>query len=112
MAAESYLQANRNLLPKSIGETTIITINNLKEANYLKEDIKDGNGRSCMEKDNSGKDKSYVVVSKKSATKYTYKAYLYCGNDIVPAKEQIATPTINVITHNKDSEPLIIKSIT
>ncbi len=96
MAAESYLQANRNLLPKSIGETTIITINNLKEANYLKEDIKDGNGRSCMEKDNSGKDKSYVVVSKKSATKYTYKAYLYCGNDIVPAKEQIATPTINV----------------
>ena len=38
MAAESYLQANRALLPKSIGETTTIFVSNLKESNYLKDD--------------------------------------------------------------------------
>ena len=89
MAAESYLQANRKYLPKSIGETTTITIKNLKDANYLKEDLVDGNGENCMQK-------SYVVVSKKSATQYTYKTYLYCGSEEPTEREQIATPTIDV----------------
>lgn len=89
MAAESYLQSNRKYLPKSIGETTTITIKNLREANYLKEDLVDGNGKNCMQK-------SYVVISKKSATQYTYKTYLYCGDEEPTEREQIATPTIDV----------------
>ena len=95
MATESYLQANRDLLPKSIGETTTIQLSSLKEANYLSEDIFDANGKSCMQK-------SYVVASKKSTTQYTYKAYLYCGNDIVPADKQIAVPTIEVKFYSYD----------
>ena len=89
MAAESYLQANRALLPKSIGETTTIFVSNLKDSNYLKDDVFDASGQSCMTK-------SYVVAYKKSVDKYEYKAHLICGNDKTTDKDNLPEPTVDI----------------
>ena len=89
MAAENYLQENRGQLPKNIGETTTIPISVLKNNKYITEDIKDGNGKSCMVN-------SYVTVYKESKTKYVYKGHLYCGDEEVPATVEKAKPTIKI----------------
>ena len=73
MAAESYLQANRSQLPKSIGETTSVSLATLRTSKYLTEDIKNSDGESCMSE-------SYVTVLKKTQKKYVYTASLHCGN--------------------------------
>ena len=39
MAAQLYLQANRDLLPQNIGEATRIPLSELRSTNYLKEDV-------------------------------------------------------------------------
>lgn len=74
MAAENYLQENRSLLPKNVGETSEISVSILKDKKYLNEDIRDGNGKSCMEN-------SFVTVQRKTKTKYIYTAHLYCGDE-------------------------------
>jgi prepilin-type N-terminal cleavage/methylation domain-containing protein len=89
MAAENYLQDNRGQLPKSIGETTTIPISVLKNNKYITENIKNANGKSCMEK-------SYVTAYKESKTKYIYKAHLYCGDEEVPEDEVKVKPTIKI----------------
>ena len=40
MATKSYTEANKDKLPKSIGDSRIIKANELKDSNYLKEEIK------------------------------------------------------------------------
>lgn len=89
MAAENYLQENRGQLPKSIGETTTISISVLKNNKFITENIKNGNNESCMEN-------SYVTVYKESKTKYIYKAHLYCGDETPSAEETKAKPTIKI----------------
>ena len=89
MAAESYMQSNRSMLPKSIGEKTTIKVKTLKDSNYLKEDVVDASGQTCM-------NESYVVVYKQSTTKYTYKTYLYCGKEKPKDDEKLVNPTIDV----------------
>ena len=89
VAAESYFQANRGQLPKKIGETSTISINALRESNYLKEDIKNAKGESCMEK-------SFITAYKKTKTKYTYKVHFYCGDEVVPAADQLPKPNITI----------------
>ena len=64
-SAQSYLQDNKNLVPKIIGETKVIRISELRNSNYLTEDITNEKGESCMEK-------SFVRVYKLSNTEYTY----------------------------------------
>lgn len=96
MAAESYLQANRGFLPKSIGDTTTIYLSTLKNANYLKEDIRDSKGNSCMGED------SKVVVYKENATKYKYDVKLYCGNEKAPDEKEGQKPVIKVEFYYKD----------
>ena len=87
MAAQSYLQSNKNLVPKVIGETTTIKVSELKKNNYLTKDIKNSKGESCMEN-------SYVRVYKLSNTEYTYTTFLYCGDDEVPDEETIPSPVV------------------
>ena len=88
MSAQSYLQKNKNLVPKVVGESKNIQISELRESNYLTEDIKNSKGESCMEN-------SYVRVYKLSKTEYTYVTYLYCGNEEVPETESVPSPKID-----------------
>ena len=89
MAAKNYLQENRGLLPKAIGETTTISVKVLKSNKYLTEDIKNSKKQSCMEN-------SYVTAHKESKTKYIYKAYLYCGGETGTSTIAASTPTIKI----------------
>ena len=88
-AAESYFQAHREQLPRLVGQTTKIPISTLLETNYLKKEVKNAKGESCMEK-------SFITAHKDSRTKYTYKAYLYCGNDTVPSPTSSPGPNITI----------------
>ena len=85
MSAQSYMQNNKNLVPKIIGESKIIKISDLRKSNYLTEDIKNTKGESCMEK-------SYVRVYKLSNSEYTYTTFLYCGSEEVPREEELPKP--------------------
>ena len=49
MAAQTYLQNNKSLVPKVIGETKNIRVIEFRNANYLTENIKNSKGESCME---------------------------------------------------------------
>ena len=61
MSAQTYLQNNKNLVPKVVGESRNIKVSDLKANNYLTKDIKNNKGESCMEN-------SYVRVYKLSNT--------------------------------------------
>lgn len=89
LAAEDYLQENRSLLPKSVGESTIIPIDVLRSNNYITEDLVNEKNESCMIK-------SFVKASKKSSSNYTYKAYIYCGDDEVDNDVVATIPTIAI----------------
>ncbi len=89
IAARSYLQSNTDMMPKAIGESRTIKARDLKNANFLKEDLKDSAGEDCMEK-------SYVKVYKTSKADYTYTAYLYCGNEEVVDDSTDINPTITI----------------
>ena len=88
MAAESYLQDNKSEVPKFIGETSDISAQQLKDSNYLKDEIKNSKGETCMVN-------SYVRVYKESKDDYNYTAYLYCGNDpIIDDNTNVDVPEI------------------
>ena len=87
LSAQTYMQNNKNLVPKIIGESSIIKISDLRTSKYLTEDIKNDKGESCMEN-------SYVRVYKLSNTEYTYTTFLYCGNEKVPEDEVVPSPII------------------
>ena len=71
LATKSYVQDNRNNLPKEIGGKKQIKLKTLQDNNYIKE-VQDYNKNACDES-------SYVEVFKYSKTKYKYVPYLKCG---------------------------------
>ena len=85
---KSYIQEERDKAPKVLGESKNITLIELKDKNYLKDDVVDYNGNSCMKN-------SYVRVYKLDNKDYTYLAYIYCGSDKSDI-EEVPTPTIKV----------------
>ena len=87
LSAQTYIQNNKNLVPKIIGESKNIKVSDLRAGNYLTEDIKNDKGESCMEK-------SYVRVYKLSKSEYTYTAFIYCGNEELPEEEAVPRPLI------------------
>ncbi len=89
LAGESYAQGNSKVLPKAIGDTKLIKAEDLKKANYLKEDLKDADKKDCM------KD-SFVRIYKYDKTGYTYTAYIYCEGDTVPADITGVQPFIDI----------------
>ena len=89
VVSESYLQANKELAPKNIGDTIEIKVSDLKEANYLTEDIYNADGESCMKE-------SYVKVYKSSQTDYVYTPYIYCGKDSVPEEKTPNEPSVEI----------------
>lgn len=95
MAAQNYLQENRGQLPKNIGETTTVSIQVLRNNNYLTEDIKDSKGNSCMAN-------SYATVYKESKTKYKYEGHLYCGDETGPAAVEKMKPVVAISFEDSD----------
>ena len=87
MAAQLYLQANRELYPKLIGDETRVNIADLKNKNYLKENITNDAGDSCMEK-------SFVRVYKLNEGEYSYTTYLYCGDEEPPSVVDVPKPVV------------------
>ncbi len=87
MAARLYLQANRELLPRAMGESTIVHVSDLRRTNYLKEDVKDKDGKDCTKL-------SFVRVYKLDEKDYSYHTYLYCEGDDIPDEPEIPTPQI------------------
>ena len=89
IAAQMYMQANRDLLPKNIGDTTSVPIQKLRDANYLKEDVEDSSGKAC------DMNKSVVRVHKYDQDGYSYFVNLVCGEtgsadiDYVPQPDVI-----------------------
>ena len=87
LAAQSYANDNKNILPKTVGEMRIITLKELRENNYIKEEIVDQNKNKCYEEKHKEKDKngnevelegSRVEVYKSTKTDYIYTGYLEC----------------------------------
>ena len=129
MAAQSYINDNRNKLPKSIGSISSISLQTLYDSKYLKERIKDKNGIECYSKKHKVKDKSgkeievegsRVVVFKSNKTDYKYVGYLECqaclkkdeDGELQPTcyknldesepGAKITIPTINASTEGND----------
>ena len=90
LAAQSYVQQNRNKLPKVIGQKQEIKLKELLENNYIDE-VKNYNKKDC------DSELSYVQVFKYSQTDYSYLAYLKCpgydGKKIIQ-KDYESTVTI------------------
>ena len=99
MAAENYMQANRVYLPKAIGQTTTVKVQTLRDKGYLKEEVTNADGRSCMKE-------SIVKVYKASATKYKYTTYLYCGDEKPPEEEAVEKPTIEIKFLDEDNQEI------
>ena len=87
LAAKSYIQSNREKAPKSIGESKIITLTELKNSKYLTENVVNSDGKSCMSK-------SYIEVTKTGKTTYDYKPHIYCGSEVPPPGEEIDPPVL------------------
>ena len=48
MAAQSYVQDNRNLLPKRVGDSRVVTLQELQNAKYIG-DVVDRSKKNCSE---------------------------------------------------------------
>ena len=75
LAAQAYYNANKTDLPKIIGKKSKITESELLEAKYLKEKIKNYDGKPCNKEP-----ESFATVFKYAQSKYSYTAYLNCGS--------------------------------
>ena len=100
MATQSYAQDNSSVLPKVIGQTTVVTAEELKNAKYLKEDLYDTNKKKCMD--------SRVRIYKYDKSGYSYTAYIYCEGDTVPDSIIGVEPTISIsFSGNKQTDGII-----
>ena len=89
MTAESYAQANRNYLPKNVGEMRKVTLKQLVEDNYI-EQIKDYYDKECY------LEESYVQIFKYSKTDYSYLPYLKCPDYSNFEENSELKPTIKI----------------
>ena len=89
MTAESYAQANRNYLPKNVGEMRKVTLKQLVEDNYI-EQIKDYYDKECY------LEESYVQIFKYSKTDYSYLPYLKCPDYSNFEENETKKPTISI----------------
>ncbi len=104
MAAKSYAENNKKVLPKSIGEIKTIKIADLKNANFLKEDIKSADKESCMKN-------SYVKIFKYDKDKYNFVTYLYCGDEVPDEDDEKYNSKIAIsFTDGNDQELDIAKN--
>lgn len=107
MAGQSYVQQNRNALPKEIGQKTTIRLSQLIDKNYI-EKIKDYSDNDCSTTD------SYVQIFKYSQNDYSYRAYLKCDLYTSADKDKKDSPTITATVKGTDGKtnPQLEVSIT
>ena len=83
LAAQSYANDNKNVLPKTIGQTNTIYLDKLIQKKYIKEEIVDQNKVPCYTKDDIVDGKkvkgSRVDIYKSSKTDYKYVGHLECN---------------------------------
>ena len=103
LAAELYLQSNRDLFPKMIGDSVRVQLSDLKKANYIKEDVRNENDEDCMKE-------SYVLVRKIAENEYAYVTELICGNDKAPEKDNVSPPYLETITNEEGKSGKIVFS--
>lgn len=97
MAAKSYVQDNRNLLPKNVGDSRIITLKELQDAKYIGE-VVDRSKKACEE--------AAVTIFRYSKSDYSYSAYLKCGSKIIGNESgEVAGPVINLKSNNDYQNP-------
>ena len=97
LAGQSYVQQNREALPKAIGQKTKIQLKKLVDSNYIQL-IKDYSENEC------NSEKSYVQIYKYSQTDYSYVAYLDCPNYSSKNKMKDITPEIDAtIVEDEDA---------
>ena len=88
MASQSYMEDNKNKMPKAIGEIVDLKAETLRKSNYITSDLKNSKGDSCMAK-------SHVKVYKTS-TEYVYTPYVCCGNSSCKSEEDKNSPVITI----------------
>ena len=89
MASQSYMEANKNEMPKAIGEIVDLKAETLRKSNYITSDLKNSKGDSCMAK-------SHVKVYKRTSTEYVYTPYVCCGNSSCKSEEDKNSPVITI----------------
>lgn len=97
IATKSYMQDNTKALPKNIGAVVEVKASTLRENNYLKKDIVNSFGKTCM------KD-SIVRVYKYGKSNYNYTAYVYCEGDDIPGDLDVYNPIISTSFTDKDGK--------
>ena len=104
MAAESYAQDNRNVLPKEIGDTRTITLQELQNRKYIGT-VVDRSKNDCT----TGE----VTIFKYSQNGYSYRVHLKCpkyetGQD----QYEEDGPTIDLKLNNSYTDPYFTYAIT
>ena len=89
MASQSYMEDNKNKMPKAIGEIVDLKAETLRKSNYITSDLKNSKGDSCMAK-------SHVKVYKRTSTEYVYTPYVCCGNSSCKSEEDKNSPVITI----------------
>ena len=91
ISGQNYVQQNRSMLPKTVGQKTKIPLKTLVENNYIQQ-VKDYNDNNC------DLNKSYVQVFKYSQSDYSYIAYLKCPTYTSKEKLEKGSPVIGLTT--------------
>ena len=104
MASQSYMEANKNEMPKAIGEIVDLKAETLRKSNYITSDLKNSKGDSCMAK-------SHVKVYKRTSTEYVYTPYVCCGNSSCKSEEDKNSPVIT-INFSVNSNQVRVSSFT
>ena len=99
MAAESYVSANKSILPKNIGERIVVSAEELHKKNYLKEEIVNNKGENCVTN-------SYVEVHKITKNTYDYNAFLFCGDEGAPSDSTNKPAITDLKFVDADKNPL------
>ncbi len=108
LAAQSYANDNKNILPKNIGGTHTIYLKELIDKKYIKEDIVDKNKVPCYTEDQEVDGKkvkgSRVDIYKSSKNEYKYIGYLECNEC---QKENEKDGDYSCSDKNKEEKPKI-----
>ena len=116
LAAQSYANDHKNILPKDIGAMTRITLQDLIDSKYIEGNIEDEAGNPCYTKPDTIKDKdgksinidgTYVDILKSSQTEYKYNGTLQCEKCLEERSYKRATCS----TSKTKLKPSIIISI-
>lgn len=94
LVGQSYVQDNRNALPKVIGRSTKIPLKRLKDKKYLTSEVVDYGKKAC------DLDESYVRIFKYSENDYSYMTYLVCPNYTSKKETYANGPEIEIDFNN------------